>query len=345
MEGSSVDGALLGGKRAKVLLRVLVSAGVLYILFRQLDWQQASKILTSANLLWLIPPVVVMVIDRCWMAWKWRMLLAVLGPVPSLYDSIRVYYVSSFQGIAIPLGGLGPDIVRYAHLRSSDLSRHSVAISIVMERAIGILATGIVAVLAGGGLVQKVGGLGDANVLSTILLVGGGGSAVLGGLLFSSRIQRRVYRLLTRSRVLARSDTLERFAEALRQYRDVPGVILLNLVLALVEQFFSVLVFFFGGIALQVPVTLIDCLAVVPISSLIQRLPVSYAGLGIREGALVFLFGVLGVGYSEVLILSSVVFILFLVTLLPGLLWSFDRIGYEAAEEIESKKMGMGGAE
>ncbi|MCS3700163.1 uncharacterized protein (TIRG00374 family) [Salinibacter ruber] len=328
MEGSSADGALLGGKRAKVLLRVLVSAGVLYILFRQLDWQQASKILTSANLSWLIPPVVVMVIDRCWMAWKWRMLLAVLGPVPSLYDSIRVYYVSSFQGIAIPLGGLGPDIVRYAHLRSSDLSRHLVATSIVMERAIGILATGILAVLGGGILVQKVGVLGGANVLNAILLMGGGGSVVLGGLLFSSRIQKTVYRLLTRSRALAKSDTFERFAEALREYRDVPGIILLNLVLALIEQLFSVLVFFLGAVAFQVSVTFMDCLAAVPISTLLERLPVSYAGLGVREGALVFLFGVLGVDYSEVLILSSVMFVLYLSTLIPGLLWSFDRTEY-----------------
>lgn len=333
---SGLDGVPLGGKRAKILVRVLVSAGVLYLLFRQLDWQQASKILTSANLLWLVPPVLIMIIDRCWMAWKWRMLLAVLGPVPSLYDSVRVYFVSGFQGIAIPLGGLGPDIVRYAHLRSSELSRHSVAISIVMERAIGALATGIMAVLSGGILMQKIGVLGNANLLSAILLVGVGGSAVLGGSLFSSRIQKRVYRLLTRSRVLAENDTLERFARALREYRDVPEVILLNLVLALFEQLFPVLVFFLGSVAFQVPVTFTDCLAAVPISTLLERLPVSYAGLGVREGALVFLFGVLGVDYSGVLILSSAIFILVLITLLPGLLWSFDRTEYVTAKETES---------
>lgn len=258
------------------------------------------------------------------------MLLAVLGPAPSLYDSIRVYYVSAFQGIAIPLGGFGPDIVRYAHLRSSKISRHSVAISIVMERAIGILATGILAVLGGSLLMKKVAAFGETSVLSGILLAGGIGSIILGSLLFSPRIQKRIYRLLQRSSILAQNDTFERFAEALREYRDVPEVILLNLVLALVEQLSAVLIFFFGSIAFQIPVTLTDCLAVVPMGILIQRLPVSYAGLGVREGAFVFLFGLLGVAYSDVLILSSTMFILFLATLIPGLLWSFDRTEYVA---------------
>jgi len=328
MDDSSTDGVSLWSRRAKFFLRVLVSAGILYVLFRQLNWQRASEIVAEANLLWVVPPAVVMICDRCWMAWKWRMLLAVLGPVPSLYDAVRVYYVSSFQGIAIPLGGLGPDIVRYVHLRSSEVSRHSVAISIVMERAIGILATGAVAVLGGILLTQKVGAVGGAGVMTGVLLTGGIGSAVLGGLLFSPRIQKGIYRLLTRSSILAQNDTFKRFAEALRKYRDAPGAMFLNLVLALIEQLFPVLVLFLGGIAFQVSVTFVDCLAVVPISTLLERLPLSYAGVGIREGALVFLFGLLGVAYSDVLILSSAMFILFLITLLPGMLWSFDRTEY-----------------
>jgi len=333
MGGSVSDSLSLDSKRVKVLLRIVVSGGVLYVLFRQLDWQQASEVMVEANLLWLVPPVLVMIVDRCWMAWKWRMLLAVLGPVPSLYDCIRVYYVSSFQGIAVPLGGLGPDIVRYVHLRTSDVSRHSVAISIVMERAIGILATGIMAVLGGILLMQKVGAFGEASGVNGILLAGGIGAVVLGALLFSPRIQKGIYRLLTRSSILAQNDTFKKFAEALRKYRDAPEAMFLNLVLALVEQLFSVLVFFLGSIAFQVPVTFVDCLAVVPISTLLERLPVSYAGLGIREGALVFLFGLLSVAYSDVLILSSAMFILFLITLLPGMLWSFDRTEYATKRE------------
>jgi len=327
----------LGGRRSKIFLRILISAGILYVLFSQLNWQEVLEVVTEASLLWLVPPVLVMIFDRVWMAWKWRMLLAVLGPVPSLYDSIRVYYVSSFQGIALPLGGLGPDIVRYAHLRSSEISRHSVAISIVMERAIGVLATGTMAVLGGTVLMQKAGGIGNVSVLNGILLAGGLGSAVLGGLLFSPRIQKGVYRLLMRSRIFAQSDVFKRLAEALRKYRDEPGAMFLNLVLALVEQLFAVLVIFLGGIAFQVPVTFTDCLAAVPISTLLERLPVSYAGLGVREGALVFLFGLLGVAYPAVLVLSSSMFILFLVTLLPGMLWSFDQTEYVTTKEIESE--------
>jgi hypothetical protein len=83
-------------------------------------------------------------------------------------------------------------------------------------------------------------------------------------------------------------------------------------------------------------VTFTDCLGAVPISTLLERLPVSYAGLGVREGALVFLFGLLGIAYPDVLVLSSSMFILFLVTLLPGLLWSFDQTEYVMAKGMGS---------
>lgn len=144
-------------RTTKTFLKIGVSLGLLVVLFSQLDWQEAEELVRNANPLWLVLPVIVSVIDRVWMAWKWRLLLAVLSRPPKLLDAIRVYYVSSFQGTVLPFGGLGPDILRYIHLRSSGIERHTISLSIVLERVIGLVATtavGVVGILA---LLSKIG--------------------------------------------------------------------------------------------------------------------------------------------------------------------------------------------
>jgi uncharacterized protein (TIRG00374 family) len=320
------------GKKSKLAAKVAISAGIIYVLFSQLDWEQATNFIARANPLLLGATVLIMFLDRVLMAWKWQMLLGIVAPAPSLYEAIRVYYVSSFQGIALPLGGLGPDLVRYAHLRSSRISAHAVGVSIFMERIIGLLATVIMTIIASAVLVTKVGYIEETSRLINWIVLGGGAGAVgLTVLLFSRRLQRAIYSVITRTNVLSSRFSLSGVSGALRQNSDAPGALLVNLALSLVEQLFPVAAFVVGGMAFQIPLEFSDYLAAVPISTLLQRLPISYAGLGIREGVLVFLFGLLGVSYSSALILSTTMFIVYLFSLIPGAVWSLKHRQVESA--------------
>jgi glycosyltransferase 2 family protein len=77
--------------------------------------------------------------------------------------------------------------------------------------------------------------------------------------------------------------------------------------------------------ALGAALPLIVCLAVAPVAVVIQRLPLTYAGLGLREGSAAALLVALGYDYSAALILFMALFVLFFVSLLPGVLslaWS-----------------------
>jgi len=321
------------GKKSKLAAKVAISAGIIYVLFSQLDWEQATQFIARANPLLLGVTVIVMVLDRVLMAWKWRMLLGIVAPTPSLYEAIRVYYVSSFQGVALPLGGLGPDLVRYAHLRSSHISAHAVGVSIFMERMIGLLATVIMTIIGSVVLVAKVGYVEEtSSLINWIMLGGGAGAMVLAVLLFSRTLQRAIYNAIARINFVSSRFSMEGISGALRQNSDAPGVLLVNLALSLAEQLFPVAAFALGGLAFQIPLEFSDYLATVPISTLLQRLPISYAGLGIREGVLVFLFGLLNVPYSSGLILSTTMFVVYLFSLIPGAIWSIMHRGVESAE-------------
>ncbi len=59
----------------------------------------------------------------------------------SRWGAIGVYYESTFIGFALPLGGIGPDIVRFLRLKSRGIDPHVTLSSMVMERLNGVLAT------------------------------------------------------------------------------------------------------------------------------------------------------------------------------------------------------------
>lgn len=76
------------------------------------------------------------------------------------------------------------------------------------------------------------------------------------------------------------------------------------------------------AMAADMPVALIDCLILMPSVLLLSSLPISFAGWGVREGAIVYLFGQLTGDSASALVVSVLVGVASIVTSLPGLiLW------------------------
>src|SRR5690606_32545334 len=117
------------------------SVAVLAFLISRLDWQRSIALIRSAEPLLLVAVVAVQTADRVLMALKWHQLLAVLDDRFGRLSAIRVYYESTFVGFALPLGGLGSDIVRFVRLRGQGVNPHVALASMIMERLNGVVAT------------------------------------------------------------------------------------------------------------------------------------------------------------------------------------------------------------
>lgn len=77
---------------------------------------------------------------------------------------------------------------------------------------------------------------------------------------------------------------------------------------------------------LAIEVNFVDCLIVIPPVVLITMLPISIAGWGLREGAMVVGFGLVGVAPSDALSISICLGLASVITGLPGgLLWLWNR--------------------
>jgi uncharacterized membrane protein YbhN (UPF0104 family) len=98
---------------------------------------------------------------------------------------------------------------------------------------------------------------------------------------------------------------------------------LLVLALAVISQVNLSLAVWMLAHGLDLPVSLLDCMVLVPPVILVMTLPVSIAGWGVRETAMVVAFGLIGVNGNSALALSLLFGLITLAGALLGGLFFF----------------------
>jgi uncharacterized membrane protein YbhN (UPF0104 family) len=251
------------------------------------------------------------------MALKWHQLLRVLDDRLSRWGSIRVYYESTFIGFALPLGGLGPDIVRFVRLRSRGIDPHITLASMVMERLNGVVAT-LALIVVGLAVLARLAPQPALREFATVAAaVAGVVCALLAALIFYPAFGRGLMRLF-KLPAATQSGRFAKYVQAASAYSARRPTLALNLGLSMIEQTAPVFTLWVGSHALGAPLPWIVCLAVAPVAVVIQRLPLTYAGLGLREGSAAALLVALGYDYSAALVLLMTLFVMFLIALVPG---------------------------
>jgi hypothetical protein len=92
--------------------------------------------------------------------------------------------------------------------------------------------------------------------------------------------------------------------------------------LGLANQIGGLVVVALLAIGLHLPITWVQCLVVAPIAMLMTALPISVGGWGVREGAFVAGFNLVGVPAADALTLSVVFGLVTMAVRLPGgLIW------------------------
>jgi uncharacterized membrane protein YbhN (UPF0104 family) len=111
-------------------------------------------------------------------------------------------------------------------------------------------------------------------------------------------------------------------SHASRRAFATPAILFPVTILSVVGHLISVVVFYMLAESLELGVTFLDCLVMVPSVLLLATVPVSGAGWGVREGAMVAAFGLLGVPAGGAAAASVLFGLGMAITALPGgLLW------------------------
>ncbi len=293
------------------LLRMVISLGLLAFLLARVGVRETWESLETANMGYLLAVFLLYLLSTVLRSYRWRIFLDAQGVRASLPKLISLYLIGVFFNLVLP-SGFGGDVVRIYELSQYSSHTASSITTVFMDRLSGFLALFIMATVALAFSYQLV----PYEVRATIIFIFLA-SLVGTGALFSRSFWRRLKGLSILSSLTQRGVVKELYLSA-QSYTLTPFVQAISLSLA----FNTLLVFMNYLVALSfgVRISFWYFLLFIPIISFLLVLPVSLSGLGVREGAYIYLFGRVGVPSSSALAISLSIYVVTVATGLIGAL-------------------------
>lgn len=291
--------------------KALVSIGLLWLLSRGLPAAEVASdvfdmrpvALAAAGLL-LFAVVVLGAV-------RWRLVAASLGVALPIATTTRLSFEGLFFSQALP-STIGGDAVRAFRAARLGLPVRDVVHSVILDRVIGLV--GLLALVAIGlpALAVRMPDFEGAGLLVLLTVAIGGAAGLLGLGMLPDRLRR--LRLVAMSAALS---------EAAWQVLRAPFTAGSTLLVSITIHVLTVVAVALLAAGLDAPIGLVDCFLVVPASLLAAAVPISIAGWGVRESAMMGGFALLGVGDAADALALSVLFgAMLIVTSLPGgVLW------------------------
>jgi uncharacterized membrane protein YbhN (UPF0104 family) len=294
------------------LLKIAISIVLLGAVFAHTGWQRVVPVLATAQPGWLILALVVYVLGVGVRAVRWSMLLRGLGvTTQSVWRLTALFFVSFFFNSFLPTG-IGGDVVRIAEVARTT-GTPAAASSVVADRAVGLVATSLLALvalpLAGARVNPILAWIAGVAVVGPIVLFwilrwgGARGLAAVGGALPFLRP------LVCHPKVRQTTETLTAYALS-----DLTRALIVSLAFSGT----NVLTYACIGEAVHVDLPLTLYMLVSPIITLVLLVPVSFNGLGTRDVAYQALLVPVGVASAGALAMSLTYHALNLLTAVVG---------------------------
>jgi glycosyltransferase 2 family protein len=276
--------------RLMVAVRVFVSVTLLAILLERVDRAALWNSMRQASVAWLAVALAIYFAHILTGAWRWRLLLGTQNVHVPQRDLLSSLLVAYFFNNFLP-SNIGGDVVRIRDTARPARSRTLATLVILADRVLGIIGLFLVAAVAST-IAFEMRGRAGAPILPVWLwsiLVAA--MAVVVPVVASPEHMGRLLTPLTRlhpewvgNRIDTLTQTLHRLA-----------------VQSLLVIYYLAVVY-----ALNLPVTVWDLAVIVPVSLVVQMLPVSLNGFGLREATFSFYFTRIGLPVQSGVLLSLV---------------------------------------
>jgi len=293
--------------RRHVLLavKIAVSLALLALLFSRIDASRLWATARQASITWLFAALAVYIVNVIVSVWRWHLLLhAQEIPVPRR-TLLGSYLVALFFNNFLP-SNIGGDVIRIRDSARFAGSKTVATMIVLTDRVIGLIGLVLVAAL-GATMVASTAGHMASPIWPSWLWVG----FVLAMMASAPAVLAPdgVGRLLQPLTVLHPEwigDRIDSLTAALGRFRDRPLAMGSCFCGAVFVQATIVVFYIAVAHALRINVAPWDLAVVVPVSFVVQMLPLSMNGFGVREATFSFYFAKIGLPIESALLVSLV---------------------------------------
>jgi uncharacterized protein (TIRG00374 family) len=284
------------------ILKIIISIGLLAFIFSTLDLVAFIQAVGRANPWWLLAALAVMMLGVVIRAWRWQILLDAIAVHVSLTELTNIYFIGFLFNNLLP-SGLGGDAIRMVELSQHSERGSDAVTSVVVDRFLGLSALQAIAIMA---LIADWGAVPAGVAYFTITVFLGGlvvGYLLINRTLYTTlRLRLRPFRRLTDIKVIGN------LAESFQRYPL--GALGRAYLVSLLFNISLIAMNVFIGLGLGAKASLAQYAIFVPITSLVLLLPISFAGLGVREETYRRLFSQVGVPQEIAVAMSLLVYVI-----------------------------------
>lgn len=321
---------MVKNKKVRSVLQLALSLTLLALLISHVGPSTILDTLGGLDWSWYLPALLLFQLNMVIRAYRWYLLLSALDSRPPLLRLVYLYYLGFFFNNFIP-SGFGGDVVKVLGLRQAYGRGTEALSSVLMDRFTGLLGSSLVALGAlastgSGSWWNQV----ELPALLIIIIVVISASIPAGFLLLRlTNPLDAVGALFRPARVLSDHAKVRRLIGTIQRYP--PSALARSLLTSI--PFTVVLVVTQYSIArslgIDVPFSLFALF--VPLISLVSAIPISFNGLGTREGVYLLLFVPAGVPAGQAIALSLALYVIRVCTGLLGGLLHLVRTGRHMA--------------
>ena len=299
----------------KVLLKAAVSGLLIWFLVSRTDLRAVIDQVLSIGadgFLWIVLILLALVPVA---AFRWLVIMGGGGKSLNFAGAVRIVMIGNFFNQTLP-SSIGGDAVRMWEARRAGLGLGLSVNSVLLDRFAALIA---ICLIIGATSPVTFSLIDDPAARWGLVTVAVGGLSALGLLLILDRMPASLLRWrLTRGIAALSADGRRVFL--------TPRYATATILTSVVIQVTVAMVVFLIARNLALPVSVLECVVLVPPVMLVTALPISIAGWGVREGAMVTAFGFVGVAAADALAMSVLFGIATVCMSLPGgVLWLFTK--------------------
>jgi len=298
-------------EHAKTAVKLIVTVAIFYFLLKYIDVDQLLAILAKSHGGYILVAFAAQMASTFLAAYRWRLIMKELGFNEKVSFYVQSYFKGTFFNQVLP-GSIGGDATRMIDLVQKGYEKKDAFYGIFVDRVVGLVGLLVLNLIANllfyGAFPQWL-----FNLINLITLGG------IAGFVLMLNLDR-----FTFLAGLKGLDLFHRLGLRMRRLYHSYGLLLRHVALSVVVHLFTVVAIYFLALSVDVWRDLGIFLVAVPPVFLLTIVPISLAGWGVREGAMVGILMLVGIAKAKILAVSILYGILLILTALPGA-WFWNR--------------------
>lgn len=295
---------------------------IVYILFKLINLENIFLTFKTIDISFLIITLFLQFINLPIRTYRWKLLLLVQNIKVPFIILTSITLVGAFFNNFLPTS-MGGDIVR-----AYEVSKHSnqtvkLVSTVFFQRLAGLIATVFFCFF--GILIGIIIGIDLAEIRVIIILLG---FFVILSIIFSILIYNiKFLKNIKIIKAILQIDTkniIKQAYSSVEVYRYHKQESMNILIVSLIAEFIVIIYFYFIALSVNQNINLLYFFIIMPIIAIVEMLPVSINGIGIREGAFLYFFTKIGIPDYIAVSMSLLFYIQKVgVSLIGGMIYAF----------------------